>query len=365
MGGAGGSNPGGGGVGDGGGRGGANAGGTGGTAGASGAGGASTGVSLDAGRDVSAPSGDARPGDGAPSLPAGSPLNGIGAVETLATFPGATEGTLWIPERKIVLVADRENSVIYAYDPATRMQKVFRANANGTVGHARDKEGRLLSCEQSAGSAASGRPGRSVVRSAGPGIDGEPAVFIETFPGGKGAPAGKFNRPNDIVVRKDGVMYFTDPWYAGTSNEDLGDKFQGVFRASADGKTVVAEAWLRDKPNGIALAPDEKILYVATRSPNVVHRFPINDDGSLGAQGKFADTPNYVDGMTTDDQGNLWACLPQGGIRVYRPDGTLVGSVPGLSSATNLTFGDEDRKTLYIADGRTLKRVRVTVTGAP
>lgn len=190
-------------------------------------------------------------------------------------------------------------------------------------------------------------------------------------PGARQIPRGRFNRPNDLVVNpRTGTIYFTDPWFSGSEPDyPLGEEHQGVFRVSADGRTIVAEAMLKDKPNGIELSPDQRTLYVATRGPDVIHKFAVEEDGSLGPRADFVvigqGRTMYADGMAVDLEGNVYGCTDGGGIQVWSPDGKRYGTLPGTNGAKNASFGGAAGKTLFFVAGTKLKSMPVRVAGLP
>lgn len=173
-----------------------------------------------------------------------------------------------------------------------------------------------------------------------------------------------FNSPNDLVIRADGNIYFTDPNYQcnGTACEQGTNR---VYRVSPGGEVSTIPATGISIPNGIALSPDGNTLYVAGNG-NLL-QYPVMADGTVGASSQFA-AVSGVDGMTVDCAGNLYATVHnQNNVSVYRPDGSLIGDLAVGSSVTNVAFGGADRKTLYVTTytSREVKSVTLEVPGYP
>ena len=178
----------------------------------------------------------------------------------------------------------------------------------------------------------------------------------------------RLNSPNDAVVHSNGAIYFTDPPYGLEKNMDDPAKelpFQGVYRIAPEGEVTLATKEL-ERPNGIALAPDEKTLYVAnSHGPRpVIMAFPVNDDGTLGEGREFfnarelsAKHEGACDGMAVDAEGNLFATVP-GGVAVLSPDGKHLGTLLTGKRTSNCTFG-EDGATLFVTADDFLLRVRL------
>lgn len=197
---------------------------------------------------------------------------------------------------------------------------------------------------------------------------GQPAVnLVDKFEG------KRFNSPNDGAFNKNGDFYFTDPPYGLTKKEKDPDKelaFQGIYRRSKDGKLTLLHKDM-SRPNGIAFSPDEKTLYVANSDPDkaVWMAFPVKDDGTLGEGKVFFDStpwakegrPGLPDGLKTDAAGNLFASGP-GGLHIFAPDGTLLGTLDTGERTSNCNWGD-DGSTLYITADMYLIRIKTTTKG--
>jgi gluconolactonase len=273
-------------------------------------------------------------------------------VEKVAEGFTFTEGPLWMPAGYL-LFSDIPANKIRKWSPDGTLGELDKpASIIGPNGLTLDKQGRLIVCEQD---------GRKLSRLE---KDGKMTVLADRFEG------KRLNSPNDVVVKSDGSIYFTDPPY-GLKGQDKDPAkelaFNGVFRWK-DGKL---EALYKEmtRPNGIAFSPDEKYLYVANSDgkQKVWMRFDVAKDGTLAGAKVFVDStsdpaPGGPDGMKVDQKGNLWATGP-GGIWVISPDGRHLGTIAPAEVPANCHWGDKDAKTLYITARRGLYRIRTSVAG--
>jgi gluconolactonase len=218
----------------------------------------------------------------------------------------------------------------------------FRRPSNGANGLAVDTEGRLLAAENFM---------RRVTRTES---DGTVTPIAEEF---EGVP---LNQPNDIAVRSDGTIYFTDPYFAdGTTNLD----FHGVFRIAPDGSlTAERSGAITEQPNGVALSSDEGLLYVSNWAADLVWVFDVADDGSLSEAWTFVTTGDGPDGMAVDAAGNGFATSGRG-IEVFAPDGAPWGVIRVPRWPAKCAFGSDDGRTLYITAGEALYRVMLAHPG--
>lgn len=255
-----------------------------------------------------------------------------GAVEQVAQDHKFTEGPLYLPTGKIIF-SDIPANRIYNEDGT-----VYRDPSGYANGHTLDAEGRLLSAEHK----------RRVSRTE---KDGSVVTLAEEFEG------KKLNSPNDIIVRSDGTIYFTDPPYGGNEYE-LG--FNGFFMLGKDGKLT---ALARDykKPNGLALSPDEKTLYVADSEAGHIRSYDVAEDGSVSNDRVLCECPG-PDGIKVDKQGNIWATAKDG-VRVINAKGELLETVVFPQQPSNCCFGGEDGKTLYVTARTGVYKIRTTVEG--
>ncbi|TKD13089.1 SMP-30/gluconolactonase/LRE family protein [Polyangium fumosum] len=269
------------------------------------------------------------------------PLVGVGTVEQVQGNFMFTEGPQWNPATKTLLFTDIPANRIYEHTPGGAID-VFREPSANTNGLALDQNGLLIACEHS---------GRRVSRTL---ANGTLASIADTYDG------KKLNSPNDVIVHSNGTVYFTDPPYGlpDPGQSELG--FFGVFRVTPGGEvTLVADDMQR--PNGIALSPDEKTLYVADTATSELRAWPVNADGSLGAGSKLVSTSQGPDGMAVDAKGNLFVTT-SAGVEVYSPAGKLYGAIVVPQQPANCAFGGDDKKTLYITARTAL--YRVTLQGA-
>ena len=283
---------------------------------------------------------------------------------------GLTEGPLWHPEGYLTYVRHRIGQ-LYRWDPDAEKATLIRENTGRSSAHTFDVENRLVMCEGG---------NRRMTRIERGGAHGIPA---EDWPLEATAITGRWqgkqiNKPNDVVCRSDGSIYFTDPQSKASSRE-LG--FSAVFRIAPDGELQLGTDGCED-PNGLAFSPDESVLYVAIsrrdehcveemdRGEFCPHRmiraFDVLADGSLVNNRVFADMyapgPGVPDGMKVDSAGRIY-CTGTGGLWVYDPDGTLLGIIPMPIKARNLAFGGPDLRTLYICAGQRLYSLQMHVAG--
>lgn len=269
--------------------------------------------------------------------------------------------------------SDISGNRILKMDPKGAIS-VFRHPAGRTNGNTFDAQGRLISCE---GAENGPGGGRRIVRTDM--ATGEVSVVTDRFEG------KRYNSPNDAVADAQGRVWFTDPRYA-PDRSDLEMDVEGVYRVDADGKVhrVLAQKEI-DRPNGIAITPDSKTLYVVDSHPKMngnrkIWSFDVSPEGKLSNQKMVYDfgKGRGGDGMRLDSQGNLWVAagisVKRGpyetldnppGIYVISPrDGKLLGRIPVPENLiTNLAFGGPDRKTLYVTSGKTVYQIRTQVAG--
>lgn len=269
-----------------------------------------------------------------------------GDPERIATGFQFTEGPVWHPDGYL-LFSDIPASRIYRWDPDGTVS-VWREPSGNSNGLTFDRQGQLIACEHG---------NRRVSRTE---PDGSVTTLADSYNG------HRLNSPNDVVVRSDGLIYFTDPPY-GIQPEEREQPCNGVYCIRPDGTiTLVADDF--DRPNGLAFSPDESILYIDDSPRRHVRAFKVQPDGTLTGGEVIADMdhpqPGSPDGMKIDQEGHLYVTGATG-VWVFEPNGTLLGVVVTPERPANCAWGDEDYRTLYITARTSLYRIRVKVPGIP
>ena len=283
-------------------------------------------------------------------------VNRTSHVERLWTGGRWTEGPVYFPAGRYTLFSDIPNDRIMRYDETDGSVSVFRSPCGYTNGHTVDRQGRLVSCEHG---------GRRVSRTE---HDGRITVIADNYQG------KRLNSPNDVVVKSDGSIWFTDPPY-GILTDYEGHKAEpengfNVYRV--DGQSGAISVAVDDfvRPNGIAFSPDEKQLYIVDSAggrtkgePKHIRVFDVGEDGKLSGGKEFADcTAGRFDGMRFDTEGRLWAATDDG-VHCLAPDGTLIGKVKIPEICSNVVFGGPKRNTLYVTATNSLYAVMLHVNG--
>ncbi|AYY12858.1 SMP-30/gluconolactonase/LRE family protein [Actinobacteria bacterium YIM 96077] len=267
---------------------------------------------------------------------------GNASLERLATGMRWAEGPVYVADAGHLLVSDIPNDRILRWVEGAEMS-VFRQPSNFANGHTRDRSGRLVSCEHGT---------RRVTRTE---MDGSVTVLADSYRG------RRLNSPNDVVVKSDGSVWFTDPTYGILSDYEghkAPSELDGCYVFRFDPQTgeldVVADDMV--KPNGLAFSTDETVLYVAdsarTHDPGGPHHlcaYEVRDGRELHAPRVVGDvSPGVPDGLAVDDEDFLW-CSAGDGVHCYAPDGTLLGRIRVPETVANCTFGDPKRNRLFIA----------------
>jgi gluconolactonase len=275
-------------------------------------------------------------------------------VVRLATDFGFTEGPTWIRDAAggYLVFSDIPRDELKRWSPAGGIAE-FRKPSRNTNGNTTDAAGRLLSCEHS------GR--RVAVLEA----DGTLRTLVDQFEG------RKFNSPNDVVVKRDGTVWFTDPEYGlrtdPQTKQRVGKEQPGNFVYRHDPKTGRTTAVVRDfvQPNGLAFSPDEARLYVAdSGSPRHIRVFDVATDGTVSGGRVFCTIDKGgPDGIRVDRDGRVWSSTGDG-VQIFAPDGRRIGRILLPESAANLCFGGPDGKTLFITARKSLYSIPVKVAGA-
>jgi gluconolactonase len=262
-------------------------------------------------------------------------------AERAATGLQYADGMVWAREGFLVF-SDVGKKKIYRLDPGVPPKPTEEDNS-GAQGLAYDTQGRLYICEPFT---------RRVVR-----LDRKAKleVLADSFEG------KKFNAPNDVIVRKDGQVYFTDPAFASQIDSRELD-FNGVYHVGLKGELEAVARW-KTRPNGIALSPDGKVLYVSDSDRHAVVAFDLDNRGAAqhphDVITKIEGVPN---GMRTDVNGRLY--IGARGLNIYSPDGKLIQRMLPSEVVTNCAFGDNDFETLYASGRKTIYRIRLGVKGA-
>ncbi len=268
--------------------------------------------------------------------------------ERIATGFRFTEGPVWIAEEKKLLFSDIPADRIIAITTDGRVA-TYRKSSGNSNGLTRDEKGRLIACEHG---------NRRLTRTD---QDGTIEILADTFHG------KKLNSPNDVVVKSDGAIYFTDPAY-GIELEHQEQPVQGVYHLSPDGPelSLVADDFAR--PNGLAFSPDEKKLYIDDSQRRHIRVFDVEPDGTLSGGSVFCDMnvsdPGSPDGMKVDVAGHVY-CTGAGGVWVFDSDGKHLGTLMTPEKPSNCAWGNEDWRTLFITAGTSVYKVRVNTPGIP
>ena len=296
-----------------------------------------------------------------PALDAVLPPDAV--VEKVAEGFRWSEGPVWKDDA--VLFSDVPANIIYRWAPGSDSARIFLQPSGGIAstpafreagsnGLARDAENRLILCQHGM---------RRIARLE---KDGSQTALADHYDG------KRFNSPNDLTIAKNGDIYFTDPPYGLAGGEKSPVKelpFSGVFRISGGKVTLLTDE--HRYPNGIALSPDEKTLYVNTSDPRApqVHAYDLQPDGTLAKHRVFFDTapltrtgPGLPDGLKVDRAGNVWTSGPNG-ILIISPAGKHLGTIQTGQPTANCGWG-EDGGTLYITANTFLLRVKTETKGA-
>ena len=264
---------------------------------------------------------------------------------------GPAEGPVWWKEGGYLLFSDIHNNKRMKYTPGQGVT-LFKEPTNRANGLTRDIQGRLVACEHDT---------RRVTRQE---LDGSITVIANSFQG------RRLNRPNDVVVKSDGSIYFTDP-NGNFVPEQWDLSFPGVYRVTPDLGTLTLLSDNFVGPNGLAFSPDESVLYIIDSRRRQIRAFDMLPNGTLSKQTErlFADLggsePGNPDGMKVDTAGNVYSG-GAGGIYILDPKGKKLGRiVHGYPATTNIGFGGADWKTLYFTSRNQLGAVNVKIPGIP
>lgn len=277
-------------------------------------------------------------------------------VDTLYTGTRWAEGPVYFADGNYLLWSDIPNNRIMRWTEDTGVG-VYRHPSNYVNGNTRDRQGRLVSCEQG---------GRRITRTE---HDGRITVLADGYQG------KRLNSPNDVVVKSDGTVWFTDPSY-GILSDHEGYKAESelgachLFRLDPQNGELAIAADDFVKPNGLAFSPDERILYVSDTGlshdpggPHHIRAFDVADDGRLSNGQVFAEVnPGAPDGFRVDTDGNVWTSAGDG-VHCYSPEGELLGKIHIPEVVANVTFGGPRRNRLFITATTSLYSVYLGCNG--
>jgi gluconolactonase len=284
-------------------------------------------------------------------------LIGHARVERLWTGARWSEGPAWFPAGRYLIWSDIPNDRLLRWDETDGSVSVFRQPSHFANGNTTDREGRLVTCEHL---------GRRVSRTE---HDGSITVLADRYDG------SRLNSPNDVVVRSDGTIWFTDPAY-GLLRDYEGARAvpeldgNHVYRMGPDGENLTRVATDFVQPNGLAFSPDERLLYVADTGaseapggPRHIRRFRVLDDLTLGGGETFAEcTVGLFDGIRIDESGRLWGSAGDG-VHCFDPDGTLIGKIRIPEFVGNITFGGARNNRLFICGTTSLYSAYLAISG--
>jgi len=263
-------------------------------------------------------------------------------VDRIATGYLFTDGPAWSRDGYLV-VSDVPNNKMLRLKPGEPAE-IFRENSNGAMGNAFDAQGRLYTCESHS---------RRVTRTD---KKGKIEVLVERYQG------KRLNAPNDIAVRKDGQVYFTDPAF-GNQQETRDLDFYGVYHLSPRAELdLVAKP--KGRPNGIAISPNGRILYVTNSDERNIRAYDLDHNGAVSNERVLVSHIEGIpDGVRVDEKGNLYVAAAR--VEVYSPEGKQLGVIAlPVETPSNCAFGDADYQSLYITARTSVYRVRLNVKGS-
>ena len=273
-------------------------------------------------------------------------------------FTGAiwSEGPCWIPQRKALRWSDIPNNRILEYFPATGETQVYKTDVEFTNGRTLDLDGSVLQCSHGY---------RRIERDR----DGEVTSVIDSYDG------VRLNSPNDIVVSRDGTVWFTDPPYGiiveiegHPGVKEYHDCY--VFAIDANSKKLRPVVTDVEEPNGLAFSPDESILYVADTSVlfkatgnHHIRAYDMQDGRAKNGRTIITIKEGVIDGFRVDTHGNLW-CSSEIGVQIFTADGVHIGTIPTPEKVGNLAFGGDDGTDLFIAANTSLYQIKTSANDA-
>jgi gluconolactonase len=280
------------------------------------------------------------------------------AVERLATGFRWVEGPVWFGDGRYLLFSDIPNNRIMRWEEETGAVSVFRKPSDFANGNTRDRQGRLVTCEHDT---------RRVTRTE---YDGTITVLADRYDG------KRLNSPNDIVVKSDHSVWFTDPPFGIAGNYEgtraAPELPHGVYRIDGQNGEVTLVAEGIKGPNGLCFSPDESLLYIVECrvTPRLIRVYDLVGGGRRLANGRtfVSCGPGLADGMRCDTDGNLWIGFGGGegvdGVAVFAPDGTMIGHILTPERVSNVCFGGLKRNRLFMTGSQTLYALYTEAQGA-
>lgn len=272
-------------------------------------------------------------------------------LETVANGFRFTEGPVWYAEQRKLVFSDIPGDQMHCWKPGTGVTS-YRRPSHMANGNYRDRKGRLLTCEHATSMVTREEP------------DGSRTVLASRYDG------KELNSPNDIIERRDGKIFFSDPTYGRVAEYGVERPqelpYRGVFRVDPDGQnlTLLADDFIQ--PNGLCFSLDEKKIFINDSERYHIRLFDLTAQGDLRNGRVWAETTGEglgsPDGLKIDSQGNVY-CASQGGIHVFDPEGKYLGVIRVPEETANFAFGEDDRKTLFITASTSLYKIRLRVPG--
>lgn len=271
--------------------------------------------------------------------------------EQLATGFIFTEGPLWKQHERFLLFSDMPGDHLRRWSGRDGVS-TFRRPCNKSNGLAWDRQGRLLVCEHASSRLTRTEPDGSI-------------TVLASHHNGK-----ELNSPNDLAVRSDGAIYFSDPTYGRREHFGVLREpqltFRGVYCVSPDTSSLTLLADDFGQPNGLCFSHDERTLFVNDTDRQHIRAFDVRRDGTIANSRVWAETvgegPGAPDGMKIDSAHNLFCCGP-GGIHVFAPDAKCLGVIRVPEYTANFCWGDDDLRSLFITASTSIYRIHVTVPG--